>query len=160
MRDPNSPTTKRGDLPHVTVACVVERDGHFLIVEEMSGSQLVLNQPAGHVDPLENPVLAAIRECQEETAWQVQPTSIIGLYMYQGVRSKITYQRICFHAQAMQYHPQQPLDDVINQVLWLSLDELKAEQARLRSPMVMRCVEDYLSGQSYPLEIIHDYLQP
>ncbi len=38
--------------PHVTVACVIEKDGKYLMVEERdkTSGELVFNQPAGHLE--------------------------------------------------------------------------------------------------------------
>ena len=48
--------------PDVTVAAVVVADGRLLMVEESVGGRLVLNQPAGHLEPDETLVDAALRE--------------------------------------------------------------------------------------------------
>ena len=57
--------------PDVTVATVVVSDGRLLMVEESVGGRLVLNQPAGHLEPDESLVEAALRETLEEgpLAW-------------------------------------------------------------------------------------------
>ena len=51
--------------PDVTVATVVVRDGRLLCVEERSNGQLVINQPAGHLEPDESLVDAAVRETRD-----------------------------------------------------------------------------------------------
>ena len=48
----------------------------------------------------------------------------------------------------------QPLDPKILRTHWLSLDELRTRP--LRSPMVLRCFEDYLAGRRYPLSLCTD----
>ena len=53
--------------PDVTVATVVVDGGRLLMVEESVGGRLVLNQPAGHLEPDESLIEAALRETREET---------------------------------------------------------------------------------------------
>ena len=62
--------------PSVTVAAVIERGGRFLFVEERIDGRLVLNQPAGHLDPGESLLAACRREVLEETAHDFEPQSL------------------------------------------------------------------------------------
>jgi 8-oxo-dGTP pyrophosphatase MutT (NUDIX family) len=142
--------------PHATVAAVIERDGRFLMVEEESEGEIVYNQPAGHLDPNESLLEAAVRETREETGWNFHPQHLIGVYRWVHGPTNRTYLRVCFSGECDDYQPHQPLDEGILQTLWLSRDELLAENARLRSPLVMRCIEDYLAGHRYPIQILAD----
>ncbi len=137
----------------LTVATIIERDGRFLIVEEYAdGEELVYNQPAGHLDEHETLAAAAIRETLEETAWEVQVDAIIGLYYWTHPQGH-TFIRTCFAGKALHHHPDQPLDHGIERALWLTRDEIAALGPKLRSPMVLRCVDDYRAGKRYPLEL-------
>ena len=137
----------------LTVATIIERDGRFLIVEEYAdGEELVYNQPAGHLDEAETLAAAAIRGTLEETAWEVQVDAVVGLYYWTHPRGH-TFIRTCFAGRALHHHPDQPLDHGIERALWLSRDEIAALGPKLRSPMVLRCVDDYLAGRRYPLEL-------
>lgn len=142
--------------PHATVATIIEQDGKFLCVEEESVSrgQRVINQPAGHIEANERFIDAAIRETLEETAWHVTPTALVGVYVYTAPANGITYHRYCFVAQADRHDPSLPLDTGIIRALWLSRAELEAQQERLRSPMITRCIDDYLAGIRFPLSLI------
>lgn len=140
-------------LPHVTVAMVVESEGRFLLVEEESDGIIVFNQPAGHWDEGETLVDAAIRETLEETRWQVVPEAMIGLYQYTNPATQITYLRVCFSGKPSHCDSARPLDKGILQAVWLSYDEIVATP-NLRSPMVLRCIKDYLTGIRYPLTLI------
>lgn len=149
--------------PSVTVAAVIERDGRFLLVEEHTPEGLRLNNPAGHLDPGESLVDACAREALEETAHAFQPTALVGVYMSrfqrpaQGGQSAedITYLRFAFGGKLGAFHADRSLDTGIVRTLWLTPDEIRASSARHRSPLVVRCLEDYLAGQRYPLELIH-----
>ena len=88
-------------LPHITVATIVEDNGKFLMVEELKGGRAVLNQPAGHLDPHETLTEAAVRETLEETGWDVEPTGVVGIYLYTAPSNGVTYQRVCFIAKAI-----------------------------------------------------------
>ena len=139
--------------PRLTVATIIERDGRFLLVEEYAdGEELVYNQPAGHLDEHETLAAAAIRETLEETAWEVRVEAIVGLYYWTHPKGH-TFVRTCFVGTALQHHPEQPLDHGIQRALWLNRDEIVALGPKLRSPMVMRCIDDYLAGKRYPLDL-------
>lgn len=139
--------------PRVTVAAIVEQNGKFLFVEERSDDQLVLNQPAGHWDQGEALVDAVVREMREETTLDFAPQGIVGLYDLDLPAKSITYLRVCFFGTAQP--SKQPLqrDKDIVDVHWLTLAELNANRSRWRSPLVGRCVNDYLAGARYPLSL-------
>ena len=136
----------RLNKPDVTVAAVVERDGRFLLVEERIAGRLVLNQPAGHVEHGETLLAAVVREAREETAWGFDPQWLLGLYQWQHPHSGRTFLRFAFGGTVRDHDPRQPLDTEIVATHWLSVDELRQQRARLRTPLVMRCVEDHLAG--------------
>jgi len=141
--------------PRLTVATIIERDGRFLLVEEyVDGEELVYNQPAGHLDEHETLAAAAIRETLEETAWEVEVNAIVGVYYWTHPQGH-TFVRTCFAGHALHHHPDQPLDQGIQRALWLTRDEIAALGSKLRSPMVLRCVDDYLAGKRYPLDLFN-----
>jgi 8-oxo-dGTP pyrophosphatase MutT (NUDIX family) len=140
--------------PEVTVAAVVVRDGRFLLVEERIQGRLVLNQPAGHLEDRETLVEAAVRETCEETAWRFHPEALVGTYLWRNPSNGRSFLRFAFCGEVDDHQPQQPLDKGIVRALWLSPDELQAQPARLRSPLVMRCIEDFLQGRRLPLESV------
>lgn len=143
--------------PHVTVAAIIEKDDQFLLVEEEQGlPETVFNQPAGHLDEGESLISAAIRETMEETAHTFIPTAIVGIYRWIEPKSGTTYLRICFCGQAKPSQPGQPLDDGIVAARWFAIDEINALSHRLRSPLVKHCIDDYLAGKRYPLELLTD----
>lgn len=140
--------------PNTTVAAIIERDGKFMMIEEYSRGQLVINQPAGHLEYGETLTDAVVREVREETAWGFIPDSMVGLYMFPSPTSDVTYLRICFTGQCHDHKPDQPLDDGIQRVLWLSLDEIRQRHDQLRSPMVLSSIMDYLAGNRVPLDYL------
>ncbi|NQE48840.1 NUDIX hydrolase [Herbaspirillum rubrisubalbicans] len=145
--------------PSVTVAAIIERDGRFLMVEEHSAGGLRINQPAGHLEPGESLIEAAVREALEESAHVFTPTDLVGTYLSRNVSSSrggmsVTYLRFAF-AGTVGAALQRPLDAGIVRALWMSRAELAACAERHRSPLVLRCVDDYLRGQRAPLELVH-----
>lgn len=142
--------------PHATVAAIIEEDGKFLMVEEMSAGKLVYNQPAGHLDPGESLLTAAIRETQEETARQFTPEYISGIYRWDQNSSNRCFLRVTFVGSCTNHDEKQQLDDGIIRALWMSREELAAQPEKLRSPMVLRCIDDYLEGKKYPLDLLID----
>ena len=142
--------------PDVTVAAVVERDGRFLLVEEHTERGLLFNQPAGHLEADESIVAAVIRETLEETAWEFSPEHLIGVYRWRPSGSEVTYVRFAFSGRLGRHHPDRTLDTGIARTVWLSPDEIYAGHERHRSPLVVRCVTDYLAGVRAPLDLLVD----
>jgi ADP-ribose pyrophosphatase YjhB (NUDIX family) len=139
--------------PHVTVATVVPREGRFLLVEEHVRGCLVLNQPAGHLDPGESLQDAAVRETLEETGWHVALTCLLGVQQWQSPGGR-QFVRFSFGAEPLRHEPQRPLDEGIVRALWLPRAEVAAAGERLRSPMVLASIDDWLQGPHLPLEVV------
>ncbi|WP_028454274.1 NUDIX hydrolase [Chitinilyticum litopenaei] len=143
--------------PNTTVATVVERDGKFLFVEERIQGELKLNQPAGHVEKNESIVAACVRETLEETAYTFKPTALVGIYQWTVPGTDLTYLRYAFTGELGVHYPERQLDDGIEAAVWLTRDELIARSAQHRSPLILACVDDYLAGKRYPLELLRDF---
>ena len=144
--------------PYVTVAAVIERDERFLMVEEAIEGRVVFNQPAGHLERDESLVEAARREVLEETAWHFRPEAVVGLYLYAPHASERSYLRVCFCGSCEDHRPERGLDKEILRAPWLSREELLAQRERLRTPMVLRCIDDYRAGHAFPLDLLKDAL--
>jgi 8-oxo-dGTP pyrophosphatase MutT (NUDIX family) len=140
--------------PEITVAAVTETDGRFLVVEERINRRLVFNQPAGHVERGETLLAAVVREVREETAWGFQPEALIGVYRWRNPSSGRTTMRFTFTGAVADHRPQQPLDRGIVCTHWLSREDLLEREQRLRSPLVLRCIEDYLGGTRLPIDTV------
>lgn len=156
--------------PNVTVAAVIDRIGsdgerRFLLVEELTRDGLKLNNPAGHLEPGESPEEGCCREVQEETAYAFEPTALVGIYLARYVQhpvlpdispsSDITSVRFAFCGSLGAFANGQALDEGIERTLWLTLEEIRASVDQHRTPMLLRCVEDYLAGQRLPLSVVH-----
>lgn len=140
--------------PNVTVAAVVKRGDRFLLVEEKEDGSKVLNQPAGHVEALEGIIAAARREVLEETGWEFTPRALVGTYYWHNPANGTTYLRFCFSGEVGNHDPDHRLDSGIIRVLWLTRAEIENQKDRLRSPMVLRCIQDFDAGQSFPLHVL------
>ena len=140
--------------PDITVAAVTETGGRFLVVEERINRRLVFNQPAGHVEHGETLLQAVVREVREETAWGFQPQALLGVYLWRNPASGRGYMRFAFTGSVLDHDAAQPLDRGIVCTHWLSRDDLREREPRLRSPLVLRCIEDYLGGTRLPLDPI------
>ena len=145
--------------PSVTVAAVIEREGRFLLVEEETPEGLKLNNPAGHLDPGESPAQGCARETLEETTHVFTPTALVGVYLSRFQRpasgEDITYLRLAFCGELGAVQPGRGLDTGIVRTLWMTPDEIRASVARHRSPLLLRCMEDYLAGRRHPLSVVH-----
>jgi 8-oxo-dGTP pyrophosphatase MutT (NUDIX family) len=148
--------SSRNDVwrPHVTVACVVA-DGHrYLMVEEEVNGRIAYNQPAGHLDDFESLQQAAVRETREETGWTVALTHLIGVHQWRSQEHGDVVVRFSFAAKPLSHDPRQPLDTGIRRALWLSRRDIADLGPRLRSPMVLMSIDDWLSGQRLPLSVV------
>lgn len=141
--------------PDVTVAAVAERDGKFLFVEERASGRVVVNQPAGHLEDGETFLDAVVRETLEETAWKFEPRAIVGVYVWRPEHLSRTFLRVAFAGELTTHDPSRPLDHGILRTRWLTREQVAAPQARLRSPLVLQCVDDYLAGVRHPLSLIN-----
>lgn len=140
--------------PEVTVAAVVENGGQFLVVEERISQRLVFNQPAGHVEAGETLIEAVIREVREETAWLFEPTSMLSAYLWRNPSNGRSTLRFAFSGTVSDHRAAQPLDKGIITTHWLSRPQLLEREPRLRSPLVLRCIDDYLAGKRLPLDSV------
>ena len=144
--------------PSATVAAVIEHDGRYLLVEEHTPEGQKLNNPAGHLDPSESPLEGVKREALEETARRFEPEALLGVYLSRFVRpasgEDVTYLRFAFCGTVGEPLPGRTLDDGIVRTLWLTPDEIRGAAGRLRSPLVLRCIEDHLAGRRHPLAVI------
>jgi 8-oxo-dGTP pyrophosphatase MutT (NUDIX family) len=140
--------------PNVTVAAVIEREGRFLLVEEETDDGLMLNQPAGHLEASESLVEGAARETLEETAYEFTPEYLVGVYRWRHPDRDVTYLRFAFAGWLGTHHPERALDTGIVRSLWMTVAEVRASRSRHRSPLVVRCVEDYQRGARAPLDLL------
>ena len=144
--------------PRVTVAAVIERNGRFLLIEEDTSDGLRLNNPAGHLDPGEAPAEGCARETLEETAHRFTPTALVGVYLSRSERPSgedVTYIRFAYCGDLGELEPDRPLDTGIVRTLWMTEQEIRDSAGRHRSPLVLRCLEDYLAGRRYPLAVVY-----
>jgi ADP-ribose pyrophosphatase YjhB (NUDIX family) len=142
--------------PHVTVATVIEQDGKYLLIEEISHGKQVYNQPAGHLEADETLTEAALRETLEETGWEVELQGVVGMALYLAPSNGVTYHRSTFYAAPTKHHKDRALDDGIEGIVWMSYEEMLQHADQMRSPLVIKAVEQYRNGHRYPLEMIYD----
>lgn len=144
--------------PSVTVAAIIEREGLYMLVEEHTPEGLRLNNPAGHLDPGESPVQGVAREALEETAHTFVPTALVGVYLSRFQREStgedVTYLRFAYSGDLGPLQPERSLDTGIVRTLWMGPEEIRANADRLRSPLVLRCIEDHRAGQRFPLDLV------
>lgn len=142
--------------PRVTVAAVVESENRFLLVEETVAGRNLFNQPAGHLESGEQLADAAVRECLEETAWLFKPEYLVGIYRWQSLSPADTWLRFTFGGAVVRHCPELELDSDIHAVHWLEYPQILARKSSLRSPLVLRSLDDYRRGQRYPLTLLQD----
>lgn len=141
--------------PNVTVAAVIERQGEFLFVEEKSsGSALLFNQPAGHLERGESLIAAVIRETLEETAYHFSPTALTGIYQWRHPQKDVSYLRFTFTGEITGHESKRRLDHGIVRAAWMTPEMIRSHADRHRTPLVAQCLDDYLAGKRYPLELL------
>lgn len=144
--------------PNVTVAAIIERDRRFLLVEEETANGLQFNQPAGHLEENEGLLAAVRREVLEETAWQFEPETLVSVQLWRKNPQATTFLRFCFAGTCHSHDPLQALDTGIVGTLWLTRDEVASQRQRLRSPLVLLGIDEYLQGQRHPLALLKSFL--
>lgn len=146
---------------HITVAAIIEYNQKFILVSDKTTEGLKLNQPAGHVEANESILEATIREVKEETSLDFIPEYLIGIYYFQA-NTDNTYVRFCFSG-SLQNYMQRPepsaMDEDVVAVNWYLESEIRDKISEHRSPIVLQCLNDYLAGKKFPLEVIN-YIQP
>ena len=95
-----------------------------------------------------------VRETLEETRWDFKPLYISGIYRWIHNNGE-TYLRLCFVGNVSQQDTTLNLDTGIERTLWLTEEEVR-QHSNLRSPLVLKSIEDYLAGQNFPLSLIKD----
>ena len=146
------------DKIHLTVATVVEKDGQFLMVKETKAGQQYINQPAGHVEPGEDIIAAALRETFEETGWVVSVTGFLGISTFVAATTGVTYYRLTFVATPVHLDTEATIDADIDYALWMSREEVADNEEQLRSPAVLNCLNDYRAKRIFPMEIFRNTL--
>jgi len=138
---------------HVTVAAIARAGDRYLLVDEIVKGERVVNQPAGHWEPNETLLEAVARETLEETGWEFAPRGLIGVYQWAHPGGRDTFLRFAFHGEAVRWVSDQ-LDAEIQRVLWWTEQEIRASTLPLRSPQVLRAIEDFQNGAHYPLDCL------
>lgn len=140
--------------PDLTVAAIVQRDDRFLMVEERIRGQFVLNQPAGHVEDGESILDAVVRETLEETAWRFEPRHLLGLYQWRNPANGHGFLRVAISGEVLAHDPTRTLDQPVVATHWLTREQLLAQSSRLRSPLVLACIDDHLDGRRHELSAL------
>mgnify|MGYP000371864627 FL=1 len=145
--------------PEITVASVIERDNRFLLVEEETEYGVLLNQPAGHLEANETLVEAAVRETLEETACELIPRALVGVYLLQyNLKNdeKVSFLRFTFTGD-IGLKQNRPLDPDILRTVWMTYDEIAACPEKHRSSLVLKSIDDYRNGQRMPLSVLSTF---
>jgi 8-oxo-dGTP pyrophosphatase MutT (NUDIX family) len=140
--------------PHATVAAIIEHNGKFLLVEEETERGNRFNQPAGHLEDNETLIEAVVRETLEETAYTFTPESFLGVYHWKHEHNDTTYLRFAYIGSASDHQPELALDEGIIRTVWMTIEEIRSNAKLMRSAQVITCIEDYLSGQKFPLSVV------
>jgi ADP-ribose pyrophosphatase YjhB (NUDIX family) len=131
----------------LTVSAIIEHEGKYLLVEEYATGQRVITQPGGHIEADESPEQAVVRETLEETGCTVECGAMIGVYLWIHPQTRQQFLRLVYAANYVFCDESLPLDDGILGRRWMSLDDLRDRRRELRTPAVLRCVEDYVGGR-------------
>jgi ADP-ribose pyrophosphatase YjhB (NUDIX family) len=138
----------------LTVAAVIEKDGRFLIVEERASGVTVFTQPGGHIDAGESPEEACAREVLEETCCDVAVNSLLGVYLWIHPQTRQQFLRVMYVADLLRENATDKRDDGIHAVHWMDVANLVRRRKSLRTPVVLRCLDDYTSGKRQPVSVL------
>jgi 8-oxo-dGTP pyrophosphatase MutT (NUDIX family) len=142
----------------LTVSSVVEKDGKFLIIEERSSGVIVVNQPGGHIESGESPEEAAERETLEESGYITKVSDLLGVYLWIHPQTRQNFLRVVFVSSLVSQDPDRELEDGIYAVHWYSIAELERRRRELRTPTVLKSIQDYLAGNRQPDALLTDLM--
>ncbi|WP_281213081.1 NUDIX hydrolase [Shewanella insulae] len=140
--------------PNVTVACVINCDDKYLMVEELIYGRLTYNQPAGHLEAFESLEQACEREVWEETGLAVKPESLINIYQFQA-SEELAFLRFTYASILDEAITPKPQDSAIRRALWMTLDEITQLKSQLRSPLVLQCIHDFRQGKLFSTQVVN-----
>ena len=86
----------------------------------------------------------------------MRATALVGIYRWEAPDTGTTFVRFSFAADAQEHDAARPLDAGIVRALWLTYEEIVARRADHRSPLVLRCVDDYRAGARWPLDFVRE----
>lgn len=146
--------------PEITVACIVEKNGRYLLVEEYTEIGVRLNQPAGHLEPGETVESGAVRETMEETACQVVPVSLVAVNLLEYMQNFLeprSFLRFTFEAKFIK-QMDVSLDSDIICTHWMTYEEILACRERHRSHLVLDTIEAYRQGIRAPVSLLSTWI--
>jgi ADP-ribose pyrophosphatase YjhB (NUDIX family) len=140
----------------LTVCAVVERNEKYLIVEERSSGVVVITQPGGHIESGESPEAAVVRETLEESGCDIRVTGLLGVYLWIHPQTRQQFLRIVYTADLDAENRKQKLDNGIHAVHWYTVADIKHRKRDCRSPIVLKCIDDFVSGKRPPATLLDD----
>lgn len=124
----------------LVAGCVLQKNGKYLLVQEkLPKAYGKWNLPAGHVDPGESTVDAAVREVQEETGFIVEvDTEVFSESIPEREREFHIFAAQIIGG-ALSVQPEEILD-----AQWFSIDEIYQLQkdGQLRSDWMVKAIEN------------------
>ncbi|MEC4725399.1 NUDIX hydrolase [Shewanella sp. D64] len=140
--------------PNATVACIVQCQDRYLMVEEHIDGMTRYNQPAGHLEQGESLTQACEREVFEETGLKLEAQALIGIYQF-SADENLAFVRFTFFTSISNLLETTPQDADIQAAHWLTYDEILALTPALRSPLVLLSLDDARNKTHYPLELLN-----
>ena len=95
------------------------------------------------------------REVLEETGHPFTPDGLVGVYQWTLPETSRSYLRFCFSGSVGDPSPGYRIDSDISAVHWLTREQIAAGALPVRSPMVLRCIDDAAVSRPVPLELLH-----
>lgn len=141
--------------PHITVACIVQAEDKFLMVEEKINGKITLNQPAGHLEADETIITAMTRELWEETGLTITPQILLKIFQWVAP-DHTPFIRFTFAIDLLKIIPATPYDTDIERCVWLSYSDI-INADNLRSPLVRESLLAYQRPDRYPLSILEAF---
>ncbi len=132
---------------------VCQGDKFVLVQESLLAKKGYFNLPAGTLEVEENLQACLIREVQEETGVTIVPESFLGVYqcvLGNGHNIILFLFSATIPSDAVFHSEEHAVIET------LSYEEVKAygKEDKLRSPVVLKAIEDYRGGQRLPLSSV------
>ncbi len=137
----------------IVVGVVIERDGKILLVQEKNPKAYGLwNTPAGWIDRDETAIEGAKREVKEETGYDVELSSLLGIYVSTASSREKVVCKIVFRGSVKGGELDFPENEILDAKWFLPSEILSMKDSQLRG--IRKEIEDFVKGTSHPLDVV------
>jgi ADP-ribose pyrophosphatase YjhB (NUDIX family) len=152
------PRSKLAVRTQVYCGAIIEKDKKILLVKDNKDSFRGWDFPGGRLLWNELIESCVVREALEESGYNIKVKAFLGLYQRRAEVDEEDYLRFIYIAELTEKKQGKILDPIIQEARWFDISDLRRIQIKLRSWEVLRELEDYRNGKSFPLSCVETYI--